>query len=102
MKANTRDSDDGFEVLMRRQGWHLTGTAPIHGGEKVVQWQAKYAKGTPSDQDSFYEAFSNDTVRKLIRAILLGPQDMKDLAKICPNQAKLNETLVYLQAGGIV
>ena len=93
---------DGFDVLMRRQGWHVTGNEPIQGGRKVIEWRTRFSKESPADQLTFYEAFSNNTVRKLIRAILSGSQARNDLVRICSNETKLDETLTYLQAGGIV
>lgn len=96
------EPDDTFNVLMRRQGWHVIGKEPIQGGRKVIKWRTRFSKGSPADQLIFYEAFGSNTVRKLIRAILSRSQTRDDLARICSNETKLDETLTYLQAGGIV
>jgi hypothetical protein len=91
-----------FEVLMRRQGWRITSVAPESGGRDVIQWRPKFSKLVTQNQTSFFEAFGQDTVRKVIRSVLLGPQETEVLAGICPNQTRLEEILTYLQAGSIV
>lgn len=104
MKAEPgKEFEDGFDVLMRRQGWHLTGSNPAR---KVIQWRSALATSSSADQTSFYGAFGEKRVRKLIRSMLSAPQgeqrSTQELAVICPNETRLNAILTYLQAGGIV
>lgn len=93
---------DTFDALMRRRGWRPTNTAPMRGDPKVIQWRTRFSKEAAADQATFYDAIGNNTVRKLIRAILTEPKSRDDLVAICPNESKLDDTLTYLQAGGVV
>lgn len=90
---------------LRRQGWHLTTHRPVFidpqvlGPHLTVDWKTDVFPQAPS----FFEVFGDATARKLLRALISGPQTEEQLGKICGNAATLTRHLdFYRQMGFIV
>jgi hypothetical protein len=94
--------DDAFPVMLRRQGWHLIECSPVYTDPRVIQWRGTFTReAQDSGYATFYAAFGDNTVRKVVRAILNKSRTMADLKAICGDEAKLQGLLAYLEAGGV-
>lgn len=61
---------DIFELMLRRQGWHLLRSRPSSNDPKVIQLRrCVAAKGTEYGERAFFDAFGENTFRKLLRHI---------------------------------
>jgi|GEM_PF-1734386 len=102
LTASDIGPDDKFELLLRRQGWHLQSYSSTYNDPQVIQWRPILG---PHEGISAARPFSSylgdNTFRKILRAIMTSPRDMKFLSGICANQAKLAQSLDLLEAGGI-
>jgi hypothetical protein len=95
---------DNFEIMLRRQGWHLTRHQPVHTDAKVIRL---YHHGCCSDTDyndaTFYNTFADNTFRKLLRHIFFHKCcTFDDLKRICSSEHKLMKYLTFMQEYNIV
>lgn len=97
-------ADDGFYVALRRRGWHLTSVAPVYDDPNVIRWRVPFISAIDEwESAGFYDAFGDNTFRKVLRAIIgsVQPRTWAQLHSICGNEKKLNGILGYLIASGI-
>lgn len=89
---------DGFHLMLRRQGWHLTGYSPVYCDPKVISPKPVSPwSGASYVAPSFYQAIGDNTFRKLLRAVVNKPRTYKQLASICGDVEKLEATLSFLE-----
>ncbi len=90
---------DDFEIMLRRQGWHLIRHKPVHTDAKVIRlYPHDHAGETAYDEDIFYHAFSDNTFRKLLRHIFFHKCcPLEDLQRICSSEQKLTKYLTFMQ-----
>jgi hypothetical protein len=96
---------DNFEIMLRRQGWQLTRHKPIHTDPKVIRlYQHNHGEnGTVCSDTTFYEAFGDNTFRKLLRHIFYhkscSPEELK---RICNSEAKLQKYLTFMAEHALI
>jgi hypothetical protein len=91
--------EDGFDLMLRRQGWYLIRYKPIHTDPKVIRvhWQVT-PDGAEYGENAFYEAFGENTFRKLLRHIFFHRQCMyEELKRICGSEQKLEKHLTFMK-----
>lgn len=90
---------DNFEIMLRRQGWQLIRHKPIHTDPKVIRLyhHDHSTNGTECSESAFYEAFGDNTFRKLLRHIFYHKQcNIEELKRICNSETKLNKYLTFM------
>jgi hypothetical protein len=89
---------DNFEIMLRRQGWQLIQHRPVHTDSRVIRvFQDGSPNGTEHDTITFYEAFGDNTFRKLLRHIFFHKRCTPDeLKRICGSEQKLSKYLILL------
>jgi hypothetical protein len=94
---------DIFELMLRRQGWHLLRTRPLANDPKVIQLRRRTAPdGTEHHQHAFFDAFGDNTFRKLLRHIFFHRRCAYDeLRRICTNEQKLDKYLTFMLDTGL-
>jgi hypothetical protein len=102
LTASDIGPDDKFAILLRRKGWHLQTHRSVYNDSQVIRWRPIFGpyEGISASQP-FSSYLGNNTFRKILRAILTSPRDMKFLGEICTNHEKLIKILALLEAGGI-
>jgi hypothetical protein len=90
--------NDGFQLMLRRQGWHLTGYKPVYADPNVIRPQPLAPWGDSAVAVvSFYTAFGDTTARQLVRAVFSRSRTRQGLERICGNIEKLDSTLTFLE-----
>ncbi len=97
-------SQDNFEVLLRRQGWHLIRYRPIHTDPNVIRLKQTFTLNASESNDTiFYQAFGDNTFRKLLRHIFFHKQcTYEDLKRICASKQKLDSYLAFMVEQGLI
>lgn len=94
---------DDFEILLRRQGWHLTGCKSIHDDPDVLMVRNPlsplYIGRCPP---VWHEFIGRNTVRKLLRALISRPRTREELVRICQDEQKLDWYLRLLEQGELI
>jgi hypothetical protein len=89
---------DIFELMLRRQGWHLLRSRPSSNDPKVIQLRRRVAaNGIEYGERAFFDAFGENTFRKLLRHIFFHKRcTYDDLKRICANGQKLDSYLAFM------
>lgn len=89
---------DIFELMLRRQGWHLLRSRPLANDPKVIQLRRRIAQnGTEYGEKAFFDAFGDNTFRKLLRHIFFHKRcTYSELQRICSNEQKLDKCLTFM------
>jgi hypothetical protein len=95
---------DIFELMLRRQGWHLLRSRPLSNDPKVIRLRRHVAlDGAEYSQASFFDAFGDTTFRKLLRHIFFHKRCTYDeLKRICTNEQKLDRHLAFMLEADLV
>ena len=95
-------AQDGFDLMLRRQGWFLIRHRPVHTDPRVIH----LFTANPEENDAeamLYEAFSENTFRKLLRHIFFHQQgSLDELRRICSSEQKLTGYLHFMQTTHLV
>ncbi|HEX7734214.1 MAG TPA: hypothetical protein VF458_05115 [Ktedonobacteraceae bacterium] len=93
-------AQDGFDLVLRRQGWYLVQHRQVYTDPRVIHLAA--AEMTESEADRFtllYEAFGENTFRKLLRHIFFHQQGtLGELRNMCSSEQKLVRYLDFMSA----
>ncbi len=93
-----RESIEAFEVSLRRQGWTVTQALTYQTDARVLKvTNTASPRLSPSQLSEF---LARKTVRKLLRAILTGPQTREKLLHICDQEQELDKILADFEADG--
>ena len=97
MKEQERQPDQ-FEIMLRRQGWHLIRHKPVHSDSKVIRLHCQQDEDNLKNGGTlFYDAFGDNTFRKLLRHIFFHKRCMhEDLKRICSSDQKLAKYLGFM------
>lgn len=88
-------TQDGFDLMLRRQGWYLIQHRPVHTDPRVIHLSKELSQAQP---EVFYEAFGVMTFRKLLRHIFFHHQGtLAELQRICSSEQKLAGHLRFMQ-----
>lgn len=90
---------DGFDLMLRRQGWYLIQHRPVYTDARVIHLLGEdRAENGPDLHMIFYEAFGETTFRKLLRHIFFHHQGMlSELRGMCSSAQKLAKYLDFMQ-----
>jgi len=94
---------DNFEIMLRRQGWQLIRHRPVHTDSRVIRvFQDSSPNSTEHETITFYEAFGDNTFRKLLRHIFFHKRCTPDeLKRICGSEQKRNKYLAFMAEYGL-
>ena len=96
MKERERQPDQ-FEIMLRRQGWHLIQHRPVYTDPKVIRLYCQQDEDNTRDNTTFYDAFGDNTFRKLLRHIFFHKRcTYDDLKRICSSEQKLAKYLNFM------
>lgn len=100
MKEQERQPDQ-FEIMLRRQGWQLIQHRPVYTDPKVIRLHHLHHLhngNEPRETDTtFYDAFGDNTFRKLLRHIFFHKRcTHEDLKRICSSEQKLTKYLDFM------
>ncbi len=88
---------DQFEIMLRRQGWHLIRHKSVHNDPKVIRLHCRHGVDGAHDDTAFYDAFGDNTFRKLLRHIFFHKRcSHDDLRRICSSELKLAKYLHFM------
>lgn len=99
---------DHFDLMLRRQGWLLIRHKPIDTDPNVIRVSQvkqvnhhstlpKLGQNSPHCNGVFYEAFSDNTFRKLLRYIFFHKSGTtEELKRICNSEPKLEKHLQFM------
>lgn len=96
---------DNFEIMLRRQGWHLIRHRPARTDPNVIRLQHAQAsaEGLEAVEDVFYQMFGENTFRKLLRHIIFHKCcSLDDLKRICGSPQKLQKYLDFMLERGLI
>lgn len=94
---------DDFEILLRRQGWHMTHCKPLLTDPAVIAVRkARHPFSLERGTAAWHGLLGENTFRKLLRAVVNKPRTAEELSKICGDPAKLNWYLALLEDGDII
>ncbi len=93
-----RDPVLEFEVYLRRQGWTVTQALTYETDSRVLK--IRNSASPRQSPHQLYEFLARKTVRKLLRAILAGPQTREMLLRICHNEQDLDKILADFELDG--
>jgi hypothetical protein len=97
MQEEQRIQPDEFELMLRRQGWHLIRHRPIQTDPRVIRLPPQDGQDEAYVRQLFYEAFGDNTFRKLLRHIFFHKQcPYDDLRRICRGTEKLDSHLAFM------
>lgn len=93
---------DRFDLMLRRQGWLLIRHKPIDTDPNVIRVNnhsnsSKTVQDSPQYNGVFYEAFGDNTFRKLLRYIFFHKSGTTEALKgICNSEQKLEKHLQFM------
>jgi hypothetical protein len=95
---------DHFEIMLRRQGWHLACHKPVQIDPKVIRLPYSHETGSTNgsngaahENNIFYTMFGDNTFRKLLRHIFFHKQcSYDDLKGMCGSDQKLSKYLSFM------
>jgi hypothetical protein len=102
MRFEVIGPDDGFQLMLRRQGWNLTSYKPVYADPQVIRPRGAIEGLDYGRLYTFYDAFGDTTLRKLLRAVVNKPCTEADLARICGNVQQRQDALTYFKAWAIL
>lgn len=103
IKADERMYRDGFETLLRRQGWHMSHCKPLFTDPQVACIRkARHPLSLERGPGAWHTLLGNNTFRKLLRALMSKARTLQDLQKICTDSLRLNWYLSMLEDGGLI
>lgn len=89
---------DQFEIMLRRQGWHLIRHKPVYTDPRVIRLYQNQEMTIEERERHFYEAFGDNTFRKLLRHIFFHKSSSyADLNRICAGEQKLVHNLTLME-----
>ncbi|GHO50167.1 hypothetical protein [Ktedonospora formicarum] len=89
---------DSFEIMLRRQGWHLVRHKPVYTDPRVIRLYQNQEMTLSERERHFYEAFGDNTFRKLLRHIFFHKSSSyADLNRICVGEQKLERNLEQME-----
>ncbi|HEU5376800.1 MAG TPA: hypothetical protein VFV38_15295, partial [Ktedonobacteraceae bacterium] len=90
---------DGFDLMLRRQGWYLIQHRPVYTDARVIHLSRNGQEESGQDPlTAFYEAFGETTFRKLLRHIIFHQQGtLNELRGMCSGEQKLTKYLDFMQ-----
>ncbi len=103
MEKTHQSIADEFELMLRRQGWHLIRHRPTQSDSRVIRLASQTGQGEAEVCAVFYEAFGDNTFRKLLRHIFFHKQcGYDELQHICRGAEKLAQHLSFMQHYGLI
>lgn len=94
---------DQFEIMLRRQGWHLVRHKPVYTDPRVIRLYLNQELEPGERARRFYESFGDNTFRKLLRHIFFHKNSSyADLKRMCAGEQKLEQNLAQLQEDHLV
>ncbi|HEY3992717.1 MAG TPA: hypothetical protein VGM01_07520 [Ktedonobacteraceae bacterium] len=92
-------AQDGFDLMLRRQGWYLIQHRQVYTDPRVIHLFSTNTTEAPEDQfTALYEAFGENTFRKLLRHIFFHQQGtLSELRRICSGEQKLAQYLDFMR-----
>ncbi|GHO64888.1 hypothetical protein KSC_037800 [Ktedonobacter sp. SOSP1-52] len=88
---------DQFEIMLRRQGWHLIRHKPVYTDPRVIRLYLNQELEPDERARRFYESFGDNTFRKLLRHIFFHKSSSyADLKRMCSGEQKLEQNLARL------
>jgi hypothetical protein len=92
---------DQFEIMLRRQGWHLIRHKPVQTDPKVIRLH--YSDDASDNDTLFYDIFGDNTFRKLLRHIFFHKRcTHDDLKRICSSEQKLAKYLSFMTEHALI
>jgi hypothetical protein len=90
---------DGFDLMLRRQGWYLIQSRQVYTDPRVIQLANSDTTGGTEDRfTTLYEAFGENTFRKLLRHVFFHQQGtLSELRRICSGEQKLAHYLDFMR-----
>jgi hypothetical protein len=79
----SKDSVEEFKIYLNRQGWTVTGALTQESDPQVLRIGLPSLLRQPAQ---LYEFLARRTTRKILRALLLGPQTEESLKGICADR----------------
>jgi hypothetical protein len=103
MENTCQSIPDEFELMLRRQGWHLIRHRPEQSDPRVIRLVLLAGQDEEEARHIFYGAFGDNTFRKLLRHIFFHKQCSYDeLRRICRGEEKLAQHLAFMQQYGLI
>ena len=95
---------DDFSVMLRRQGWHLITCKPLYTDPAVIAVRDTASPRNIEVGDAaFFELLGDNSIRKLLRAILVRPRTKQELLSLySDNEQKLDQAVAILQQDGLI
>lgn len=92
-------AQDGFDLMLRRQGWYLIQHRQVYTDPRVIHLFSTNTTEAPEDQfTALYEAFGENTFRKLLRHIFFHQQGtLSELRRICSGEQKLAQYTNFMR-----
>ena len=99
-----RTSQDDFSVMLRRQGWHLITCKPLYTDPAVIAVRHTASlRNIEVGDAAFFELLGDNSIRKLLRAILVRPRTRQELLSLySDNEQKLEQVGTILEQDGLV
>jgi hypothetical protein len=94
----SRDPLEEFAVSLRRQGWTVTQALTYKTDSRILK--VNNAASPRQAPNQLYEFLAKKTVRKLLRAIISGPQTRERLLRICLDEQELDRILADFEVDG--
>jgi hypothetical protein len=104
MQREQKARQDGFDLMLRRQGWYLIRHKPIYTDPKVIRIpRRETSNGSEYGENAFYELFGENTFRKLLRHVFFHKVCTHDeLERICSSEQKLTKYLTFMIEQGLI
>jgi len=89
---------DDFELILKRQGWHLLGCKPLYNDPDVIKqrWIESPDTGNRYGPEAFFDRLGENTFRKILSFIFSGPRTKEELEQRYGGK-KLNGYLDFLK-----
>lgn len=92
-------AQDGFDLMLRRQGWYLIQHRQVYTDPRVIHLTTQHPAENGEDPfTALYETFGENTFRKLLRHIFFHQVGTADeLRRICSSEQKLLHYLSFMR-----
>lgn len=92
-------AQDGFDLMLRRQGWYLIQHRQVYTDPRVIHLASAETSESVEDLATLlYEMFGETTFRKLLRHIFFHQQGtLDDLRRMCSGEQKLAHYLNFMR-----
>jgi hypothetical protein len=94
----SRDPIVEFTALIARQGWTVTHAETFESDGRI----AKPISGPRQAAHVFHPQLMDNTMRKVLRILLLDPASREDLLRVCSNGKRLDGILAQLEEDGLI